>query len=267
MSDENAVTELEAPEAQTPAAPAPKYAELDAAVPDDYDDEELRGKPVKEVLSLARKAKQYEHEIGVSRKKSMEYNDLAARVEMQQKMIDMLSRQGATKPEPPELLRQRLVADPRGFVGQELSPVLAELQDVKGRLYQTQAENARERARATLRVESGVWDEYAPALAAIMHARGLDPAAPQSWTEAAKSFRGVLSPKAEVPKPAAPPAGQAKSSGRTATGGPKFKSAREERAARDVALTMGYKPGTKRYDELMAELASDGQAAGEADDE
>jgi hypothetical protein len=256
MSDEIAVTDEAPAQAATPVEPARKFAELDAVLPDDYDDEDFRGKPLNEVLRVA---KQYKQEIGVSRKKSMEYNALNEKVSALERAIEFSKRNPERPPASREEDLNRFNQAPRRFVEENVKGVRDEVEDVKFQLYSTRAEMARERAMRQGGFDPEAWEDSAPAIAAFMQANNLDGAVAANWLKAAERFKPVLTKKVEVPTQGAPPAGQARSNARpSSSSGPRFATSRAENAAKDAAAMMGYKPGTDRYKALMEELAKEG---------
>lgn len=252
---ETAEPQQDAQEAQTPAEPAKNYAPLDGVIPDDYDDEEFRGKPVAEILRVA---KQYKQEIGVARGKSRDYNDVSARLDALQRAVEAeRNRQPQRPQETTEQQLNRLRTAPDRFVDERVNPVREDINTVRQEIAFERAERARDKARSLGNFDEAAWDENTPAIAAIMHARGLSASEPKDWLKAAEPFKPVLvsKPKAEVPTSAAPVAGGAKSTVKPGPSAPRFKNKQAETAAKEAASFMGYKPGTKRYDELLEELA------------
>lgn len=261
LPDDLSVLETE-PEAGNVAStePAKKFADLDAVFPDDFPDEELRGKPVAKIVDLY---KQYDKEIGVSRQKSMQYNDLDSKVRMQERMLEALQRrieQPAPRPYTPAENVQRFQQAPDRFVDERVDPVRAQLETVRTELYFEKAERVREKARSLGGFDEGAWEENKPAIAALMQAKGLDASDPKNWLEAAKPFAAVLKPrpKVEVPQAGAPPAGQARSQVSQKPAAARFASRRDQENAHDLAIASGFKAGSKAYNELMAELANTG---------
>lgn len=266
MSEE-AVVETNATEATTEVVETPastdsqkKYATLDAVIPADYDDEDFRDKSLDEVLRIA---KQHKHEIGVARKKNMEYNNLEGEVKVLKANLDFLTRQQQQPKQQMtrEQMRQYSQAAPDQFVDERISPVLQEVNEMKSRLYRAETERVRERAGRLSGIDPEVWEDLKGPLASIIYASQGDASQEQTWIEAAEKYKkqaARLSPKVSVPTPAAPPAGQARSTSTAKPSTPKFKSAADEEMAKDMLKAQGIMPGSKYYNEGLAKLAKYG---------
>lgn len=247
------------------APPAPKFAALDEVVPEADDiDEDFRGKPISEVIRIAT---QHKHEIGVSRKKSQEYNQIESRLRMNEAALEFIKQQQAQAsraPEPTaEQFIERFAANPspvlRDEINQYIAPLQQQLEATKGELFQMATERARERARQASGLDEETWEAITPGISAFMWAANADPRDPRAWMEAAERQKQVAQrvsrPAAEVARPASPPGGNARSQVRPQSPAPRLKSRDRENAA-DLLSGFGITPDDPAFADFEAFAAT-----------
>lgn len=260
----------------TPDAAAAKFAELDALVPDSADiDEEYRNKPVREVIRIAT---QHGHEIGVSRKKSQEFNALESRANLAEQAVAWWQQQGRAQNAPPqappeetdEALLDRLSARPTQVLPEKIreyvEPLERRLYEQDVRLLRMAADGAREQARTALGISSEEWEYATPQLAAITASRQWNIEDPNAWYAAGQELiragerlrpppPAPRAPAVTVPAPAAPPSGGSRSTARPSTGALKLKP-REQDNAIAIMAGFGITPDNPKFDEFTTFAAT-----------
>lgn len=247
--------------AQPTETPAKKVAELDAYVPVSDDiDEDFRDKPLSEVFRVA---KQHKEEAKKAYGQNAEMNNLRSRAEMAERLVQSLNQRQQPAYDPQEVT-QRMLADPLSVLApviqQHMQPVMQELQQLRQQTAQGHSEMARERARGAVGVDAKAWNEYTPAMAALMFARNQNPDDPNAWIQAFEPFKAAVGAKVTLRPNDPPPVGQARSTP-SRESAPKL-SSRDERNLAELADMAGIKKGTPAWDRLVKDIANDPVAMG-----
>lgn len=261
-------SEVEAPSApETPAAPeAPTktFATLDHVMPETDDiDEDYRGKPIKEVLRVAR---QHKEEVKQAYNVRSDINNYKSRAEMAEAMLRMVREQAPARQEQdPQVVLQQLAADPARVMSavarQNMAPLEKQMEELRFESYQGRAEMAREKARQRAGVDEETWDKFTRGMAGLINAAAADPATPKSWADAWDVYEPAVTPKVRVPTTGQAPVGQARSSAPKQNSGPRL-SQRQENNLSELAGIFDIKKGTKAWDNLVKEIQSDPSAMG-----
>lgn len=261
---------------QAAAAAALKLAEMDAVIPPDAADvdEAFRGKPLSEVLRIAA---QHQHEIGVARSKSQQFNALESRARVAEGALEWLQREIAERgqpqqaPQPPETeqdLLDRLAARPGAVihekVTEQVDPLREEVQMLLERNVRLAADFAREQARTALGIDPETWEAITPQLAAVTASRQWNIEDARAWYAAGQEYvshlRRFMPPQApaappiEVPKPAAPPSGGARSTSRPSA--PVKLRGRDDENANDIMSAFGIAPDSARAADFKTFIAT-----------
>lgn len=266
------VQESPAVEASTESVEPTKFAELDALLPDADDvDEDFRGKPLADVIRVA---KQHKEDAKRGYEASKRLNDAESRARMAEAAVEFARQQWAAQQAAPQQPRetdeafiQRLANRPTEVlpevIDQRVAPVVERLQRAETTIARYQADMAQEQAREALGFDRETYQELRPAMAAYMAANGWPISDPRAWYTAGERFREVAArlnpqiqtqPQVEVPRQAAPPGGAARSQVRpNAT--PKLK-ARDRENAVDLLDAFGIKPDTPEFAAFEAHVAS-----------
>lgn len=243
----------------------PKYAALDAVLPDSDDvDEDFRGKPLADIIRVA---KQHKQEAKKAYEVGSRYNDLESKYRVAEALLNELrqrNQQPQTPPPSPDELVQRFAQNPPEFLNQYVqqatAPLYQELQMLRAQTLEQRAESAREAARTAVGIKDReAWYELRRPLAMFLSANNADPTDPRAWQEAFDAYKASASRVAapvEIPKAAPPPTGQARSTVREVTR-PRL-SERDRRNLADLADSFGIKPGTKAFEELESRIAAGG---------
>jgi hypothetical protein len=275
--DFNAVVDEAGPETAPEVSDAsastesvPNYAPLDAVLPDADDvDADFRGKPIAEVLRVA---KQHKEEAKKGYEKAAQYNDLESELRMQRALNEVLRRQSTPQPQaapPPDNERflQRFAENPTQVLPEEIqrhvAPMVAQLteklREMEWETVQTRAESARDRARVAAGLDTDTWNALRQPIASFMAARGADPTNESEWFNSFQMYKSMASklvPRTEIATPSAPPAGQARSVSRPSST-PRL-SARDEKNLERLAAGMGIKKDTPAWTTLVTEIAAGG---------
>lgn len=261
------------------AAAALKLAELDAVIPPDAADvdEAFRGKPLSEVLRIAA---QHQHEIGVARSKSQQFNALESRARVAEGALEWLQReirerdqpQQGAPPQPQETdqdLLDRLAQRPGVViaekVNEQVAPLQEQMQELLTRNVRLAADFAREQARSALGIDPDTWEAITPQLAAVTASRQWNIEDPSAWYAAGREYVGNLqrfmpppaapaAPPVEVPRPAAPPSGGARSTSRPSA--PVKLRGRDDENANDILSAFGITPDSARAADFKTYIAT-----------
>lgn len=269
IPDADDAPESPAVEASTESV-EPKFAELDALLPDADDvDEDFRGKPLADVIRVA---KQHKEDAKRGYEASKRLNDAESRARMAEAAVEFakqqFAQQNAPAPQPretDEAFIQRLANRPTEVlpevIQQQVAPFVERINRTEAALARYQADAAQEQAREALGFDRETYQELRPAIAAYMAANGWPIADPRAWYAAGDQLRAVaarLNPQAqaqvEVPRQAAPPGGAARSQSRPSTA-PKLK-ARDRENAVDLLDAFGIKADSPEFEKFETFAAS-----------
>jgi hypothetical protein len=248
----------------------PKYAELDALLPDAEDvDESLRGKPLAEVVRVA---SQWKHESKVAAERNQKWNEMESRERMALAAVEWAKQQLSERQQPApqrgeteDEFLQRLANKPTQVlpevIDQRVAPMANELRQTRVELENMRAAIAQEQARAALEIDPETFHALKPAMAAFMYANQWPTHDPQAWyaaghqfKEMAQRFAPAPAPAVTVPKPATPPGGAARSQVRPSSA-PKLRGRDRENAV-DLASAFGISPDSPAFAQFETEVAS-----------
>lgn len=230
-------------------------AALDAVLDGDDVDEDFRGKPVAEVLRVA---KQHKHEAKIAATRNQEFNELQSQLEMSRGLLRVLQQQAPAPPRQPQVTDEDFYGSPTqaaaALAEERVRPLEAQIQALQYNSYQQAAESARVAARPA-HIDKETYDALRGPLAAIMSAREYDPAG-DGWALALKDYTEhltKLAPRAAIPRAGAPPTGQARAGARPAAPVARL-SDRDRRNLSAMAASFNIKPGTKAFETLEQQI-------------
>lgn len=228
------------PEAQPESTPAPevKFAALDAVMPDD--DSVPEGYRGKKLTDVVRVAEQHKHEAGVAAERNQHWNRMQAERDAAKLALEFFQRERQEQAapqqprEPDEDYLQRLATQPREMIRHEAQevnrPVQEELRQTREEIFRMRADNARISAMDGLGIPREIRDEISGDVGTFMAFNNWPANDPRAWEEATRRYldrairtsQRLVPPQqtpqlaVDVPRPGAPPNGNARSQSRPA---------------------------------------------------